>query len=182
MARHHLVRVGTMGQTGRFAAVELRRYPRGTRVVVRTRRGLELGLVLAPPGPDMESAQDDGVILRAVTAEDNLLQTRLEEHRQSAYDACVKLLAEHKLDATLLDVEPLFDGQHLFFYFLGDVPSEIEPLMAELAEAYETKAQLRKFAETLLTGCGPGCGTDEASGNCDSCTSCAVVGACGGQR
>jgi len=49
MSRFHLVRVGAMGQVGRFAAVDAVRYPRHTRVVLRTRRGLEIGQVLSPP-------------------------------------------------------------------------------------------------------------------------------------
>ena len=94
------------------------------------------------------------------------------------------LLAEHKLPAVLVDVEHLFDGQGLFFYFLGDVPPEVEAYTGRLAEAYETKVQFRKFTETLIEGCGPGCGTEEAKGQggCDSCTSCAVASACGTKR
>ena len=38
----------------------------------------------------------------------------------------------------------------------------MEPLTAELAEAYEAKAQFRKFTETLTQGCGPDCGTERA--------------------
>ena len=49
MSRYHLVRVGAMGQVGRFAAVDAVRYPRHSRVIVRTRRGLEMGDVLRRP-------------------------------------------------------------------------------------------------------------------------------------
>ena len=45
MALHHLVRVGALGHVGRFTAVDAVRYPRDSRVVVRTGRGLELGEV-----------------------------------------------------------------------------------------------------------------------------------------
>ena len=50
----------------------------------------------------------------------------------------------------------------------------------ELAELYEAEVQIRRFAETLTNGCGPGCGTDEATGGgCGSCsTGCAVAGTC----
>lgn len=182
MARCHLIRVGAMGQVGRFAAVDAVRYPRHSRVIVRTRRGLEVGEVLAPPGDgDNGHAEVDGDLLRGMTIEDDLLVARLEKHRQDAYEACAALLAEHKLPAVLVDVEHLFDGQGLFFYFLGDVPPAVESLTERLAEAYETKVQFRKFTETLIQGCGPGCGTEEVKGRggCETCTSCAVAGACG---
>ncbi len=185
MSRYHLVRVGALGQVGRFAAVDAVRYPRHNRVIVRTRRGLEIGRVLAEPD-DRDDGRTfaDGDILRGMTVEDDLLEARLEEHRQEAYVACADLLAEHTLPAVLVDVEHLFDGQGLFFYFLGEVPPAIEAYTDQLAEAYETKVQFRKFTETLIEGCGPGCGTEEVKGQggCDSCTSCAVASACGTKR
>lgn len=174
-----------MGQVGRFAAVDAVRYPRHSRVIVRTKRGLEIGQVLAPPDDsDDGRAFADGDILRGVTVEDELLIARLEKHRQAAYEACASLLAEHKVPAVLVDVEHLFDGQGLFFYFLGDVPSEVESLTAQLADVYETKVQFRKFTDTLIEGCGPGCGTEEVMGRggCEACTSCAVAGVCGSRR
>ena len=174
-----------MGQVGRFAAVDAMRYPRHARVIVRTRRGLEIGEVLAPPDErDDGRSFPDGDLLRGMTVEDELLSARLEKHRHDAYDACATLLAQHQPSAALVDVEHLFDGQGLFFYFLGDVPKEVESLTGRLAETYETKVQFRKFTETLIEGCGPGCGTEEVKGRggCETCTSCAVAGACGTRR
>jgi cell fate regulator YaaT (PSP1 superfamily) len=174
-----------MGQVGRFTAVDAMRYPRRSRVIVRTRRGLEIGDVLTPPDGDFDQrAHSDGEILRGMTVQDELLQARLEKNRHAAYEACSNLLSESGIPAVLVDVEHLFDGQGLFFYFLGDVPPAVESYTGRLAETYETKVQFRKFSETLIEGCGPGCGTDEVKGRggCDSCTSCAVASACGTKR
>jgi cell fate regulator YaaT (PSP1 superfamily) len=174
-----------MGQIGRFAAVDAVRYPRRSRVILRTRRGLEIGDVLSPPDDcDDGHVFADGELIRGVTVQDELLQSRLEKNRHAAYEACSQMLEETGFPAVLVDVEHLFDGQGLFFYFLGDVNSELEALTERLAEAYEAKVQFRKFTETLIEGCGPGCGTDEAKGQggCDSCTSCAVASACGTKR
>lgn len=185
MSRYHLVRVGAMGQVGRFAAVDALRYPRHSRVVVRTRRGLEIGDVLSPPDDGDDSRTfADGDILRRMTVQDELLQARLEKYRQEAYQACAALLVKNGVSAVLVDVEHLFDGQGLFFYFLGDVTPDLETYTNHLAETYEAKVQFRKFTETLVEGCGPGCGTDEVKGRggCETCTSCAVAGACGTKR
>jgi cell fate regulator YaaT (PSP1 superfamily) len=185
MSRHHLVRVGAMGQVGRFRAVDAVLYPRHCRVIVRTRRGLEIGEVLAATTSG-ENGQSfpDGEILRGMTIEDELLHARLEKHRQEAYQACSTLLKEQRVPAVLVDVEHLFDGQGLFFYFLGDVSPELEAYTGQLADAYEAKVQFRKFTETLIEGCGPGCGTEEVKGRggCETCTSCAVASACGTKR
>lgn len=174
-----------MGQVGRFAAVDAVRYPRYSRVVVRTRRGLEVGDVLSPPDDgDNGRAFADGEILRGMTAQDDLLQARLEKHRQEAYAACAQMLSASGEPAVLVDVEHLFDGQGLFFYFLGDVTPRLESYTERLADTYEAKVQFRKFTETLIEGCGPGCGTEEVQGRggCETCTSCAVAGVCGTKR
>lgn len=182
MSQLHLVRVGALGNIGRFAAIDSVRYPRGARVIARTARGLEIGRVLSPADETAGRAEADGSILRGLTVEDELLQERLTRHRETAYGACADRLEELRLPVTLMDVEHLFDGQTLVFYFLGETTPELESLTAELAELYETKVQFRRFAETVVSGCGPGCGTAEASGQgCGtSCgASCAISGACG---
>jgi cell fate regulator YaaT (PSP1 superfamily) len=173
-----------MGHVGRFTAVDAVAYPRGRRVVLRTARGLEIGEVLGPAEDAQAPGQSDGSILRAMTVEDQLLEARLEKNRQAAFDACSEKIRQSGLSATLVDVEHLFDGRSLFFYFLGEVPPELESLAGELAQAYDAAAEFGRFAETLESGCGPGCGTDEASGaGCTSCAAgCAVVGACGTRK
>ena len=175
--RQHLVRVGALGHIGRFTSVDAVRFPRHSQVVVRTGRGLELGEVLAAPeGPD--TGPSDGSILRGMTVEDQLLAARLEKNRRAAFDLCAARLAHLAAGTVLMDVEHLFDGRTLVFYFLGPSTPEVEALTDELAELYETEAQIRGFAEAVEHGCGPGCGTDEAAG-CKTCVSgCAVAAAC----
>jgi cell fate regulator YaaT (PSP1 superfamily) len=181
---YHLVRYGLLGHVGRFAAAEALRYPRRTRVVVRSPRGLEVGEVLAEPANSDGAFQPVGQILRRMTVQDDLLEARLDRRRHEAFAACTSLLAEARVDAALVDVEHLFDGEGLFFYFLGDPPPHAGDVTRRLAETYEAAVEFRKFAETLAEGCGPGCGTEEAKGQggCDSCTSCAVATACGTKK
>lgn len=179
MPRYHLVRSGALSLVGRFVSLDATRFPRGSRVIVRTQRGLEVGEVLAPPSTESQ-AESDGSILRGMTVEDQLLEARLQSKRQAAYDACRRRLQELRIGAVLVDVEHLFDGATLVFYFLGQQPPELQSLTAELAAAYDAEAQIGSFAELLSHGCGPGCGTEEAAGQgCASCASgCAVAGLC----
>jgi cell fate regulator YaaT (PSP1 superfamily) len=181
---YHLVRYSLLGHVGRFVAADATRYPRNTRVIVRSPRGLEIGEVLSVPDLTDSTPASDGQILRRVTVEDDLLSARLEKHRHEAFSACCDLLAEHEIPAVLVDVEHLFDGQGLFFYFLGDVPTQANSVIEQLANIYETAVEFRKFADTLTEGCGPGCGTEEAKGQggCASCTACAVASACATKR
>jgi cell fate regulator YaaT (PSP1 superfamily) len=154
-------------------------YDRGTSVICRTRRGLEIGSVLNISEPSEESTF--GTILRQASAEDHLLWARIERNRSSAFEDCQRLLDERNAQTALIDVELLFDGESIFFYFLGDITPAIEQLTQELAATYEAKVQLKQFAEAMATGCGPGCGTDEAAGCGDSggCSTCSIASACG---
>jgi cell fate regulator YaaT (PSP1 superfamily) len=177
----HLVRYGLLGHVGTFAAVDALRYPRRSRVVVRSPRGLEVGEVLAEPADGGQRDAADGQILRRMTVQDDLLEARLDRRRHEAFEACQQLLTQAAVPAALVDVEHLFDGEGLFFYFLGDPPQQANEITSRLAETYEAAVEFRKFADTLTEGCGPGCGTEEAKGQggCASCTSCAVASACG---
>jgi hypothetical protein len=181
MAAQHWVRIGVLGSVGRFAAAEAMRYPRGARVVCRTSRGLEVGEVLSvADGVSEGTNSPDGTLLRRITVEDDLLLARLEKNREEAFAACADRLSELAIPAVLVDVEHLFDGQSLFFYFLGDATAELDAVTAELAEVYEAEVQFRKFTDTLTAGCGPNCGTEEGGG-CGSggCSTCSVAAACG---
>ena len=164
-----------MGQIGRFRAADQQQYPRGLEVVCRTERGLEVGKILSEAEAD-RGDQADGALLRGVSDDDQMMILRLQKNRQSAIAACNRLLNERRLSAVLLDVEHLFDGQSLYFYFLGDVDPAVESLTAELAETYESKVRFRKFTESLLNGCGPNCGTQDCSTG--GCASCAIAGGC----
>ena len=178
MIRTHLVRIGLFGHVGRFRAADPVRFPRASRVICRTRRGLEVGEVLAEE-TEAVAGECDGSLLRRVTVEDDLILARLEQNREEAFEACIRKLNEKSLEASLMDVEHLFDGQSIYFYFLGEVTPGIEAITSDLAEAYETKVQFRKFTENVIAGCGPDCGTENAENGCGTaCSSCAVAGAC----
>jgi cell fate regulator YaaT (PSP1 superfamily) len=175
-----------MGQVSRFGATEGQRYARGSRVVCRTERGLEIGEVLSPVDDNSDNFRGatPGSILRRVTVEDDLLLARLEKNREQAFRDCETLLAQHQVPATLAEVELLFDGQSLLFYFLGETTPEVDTLTAELAKTYAATVQFHQFADLLTQGCGPGCGTPEAEGGAcgtgpgGGCAGCAVAAAC----
>src|SRR5262245_21484420 len=138
----HLVRVGVMGNVGRFVSPDAVHYPRGARVIVRTPRGLEIGEVLSGgPSTAPDLADADGVLLRAMMIEDELLEARLAKNREQAYDACAQRIADCGLPTVLIDVEHLFDGRSLVFYFLGEITPELESITAELAELYDAQAK-----------------------------------------
>jgi hypothetical protein len=114
-----------------------------------------------------------------MTVEDELLWARLQKNRDAAFAACQQLLGEHSSGTALMDVETLFDGRTLYFYFLGAVSPELEAMVDDLAEAYESQVKIGDFAVAVEHGCGPDCGTEAADG-CGSgnCSTCSLASAC----
>jgi cell fate regulator YaaT (PSP1 superfamily) len=178
MGQQFIARVGVMGYVGRFAAAMPLALSRGSRVVCRTERGLEVAELMSDVEP-VTGGELDGTLLREITTSDDLLLARIEKHRDEAYLACTELLEQYQLDVTLMEVEQLFDGQTLVFYFLGETTELLESITSQLAEAYDSKVQFRRFAKTLAEGCGPDCGTQEG-GNCNvnGCSSCLLATSC----
>ena len=172
-----------MGVVGQYQSPDFTLFPRDAQVICRTDRGLEHGQVIC--SLDEESQNEsipEGQILRRVGSEDRLILERLERHRDKAFEACQNLIQERALPGVLVDVEHLFDGESVFFYFLGEVDSRTEALTNELAETYERKVRFKKFAQTLAQGCGPDCGTGESKCSSGGCGSCALSGGCGTKK
>lgn len=188
MLTAHLVKIGLFGQVGRMTAPGGRQFSRDDRVICRTNRGLEVGTVLCAdellqpadrePVDADTTPQFDGEVLRRLTPDDTLIVNRIERFRDKAFHACSELLGRRGSTAVLVDVEHLFDGQSLFFYFLGQVPDEVHQITDELAETYEKKVRFKKFTDALANGCGPDCGTGAAKCSSGGCSSCSVKSAC----
>ncbi|RMF38711.1 MAG: hypothetical protein D6753_15395 [Planctomycetota bacterium] len=181
-AMNCLVRVGAVGQIGRFRVVDrtlaLRR---GDWVVCRTARGLEAGQVVNPTPDFQDSARVDGQLLRPMAPADHFLWQHLNKLAETAQAECRAWLANQTDPVVLIEVEPLLDGRTLYFHFLSDVPDAVQQYVQHLAQIYERQVQESEVALQLETGCGPGCGTDAAAGGCGTssgCAVCAVAGAC----
>lgn len=170
-----LVRFGAMGHVGKFRATAVP-CSRGSRVVVRSSRGLELGEVLLAVGtgdPIVDGQPESGELLREMTDDDRVLERRLCDGKQRAFDACRRLLEERRLAIDLIDAEQLFDGQTLIFYFLGEAPPQMAEVTNQLAEQYAMHVQFRPFGAGADDGCGSACAR-EAGG-------CGLPGCGGGQ-
>lgn len=172
---HYLCRFGCRGEVGRFRALGTEKLARGSDVLCQTQMGVWVGQILAPIDDDTPC---DALILRRMTPEDHLLEARLRKGRERAIRRCQQLIDQADLPVTLLDVDHLFDGRTLLFYFAGKVDAAVESITQELVEEYEGQVQSRRFAKLLSTGCGPGCGTGEGNGCGGSCAGCVVAKAC----
>ncbi len=123
MTNRYLVRYGRMRNLGEFAGLDGQEHPRGQRVVVRSDRGTEFGEVLCAATDRTATFLENparGDILRVASPADLEREARLSEAQQAGYDACREFIARRRLQMDLVDVEPVFGGERMVFYYLSE--------------------------------------------------------------
>lgn len=176
----YLLRVGPFGQVGRFGATNPFDAVHGEKIICRTARGLEIAEFLNCYDEDGEAGDVslDGEVLRTLSEQDQLLAERLDRNRLEAIDECQKLIDDQGLSVAILDAELTFDGRNLYFYFSGDGHSVSDETTAMLAKTFDAQVRFSEFAENLVNGCGPECGTAAAQGCGSGCSSCGLKSTC----
>ena len=147
MAANWIVRHGAMRFLGEFDPGD-DHFARGQDVVVRTERGLELGAVLCPATPlalQTLAEPTKGRILRVLTAEDRAARDRMRQVEEDELDACCNFVAQRKLQMELVDVEHLFGGERIIFYFLAEKRVDFRELVKDLARTYQTRIEMRQI-------------------------------------
>ncbi|HEX4613515.1 MAG TPA: regulatory iron-sulfur-containing complex subunit RicT, partial [Urbifossiella sp.] len=143
-----LVRHGRMRFLGAFVpAVGLTVRRRDT-VVVRTDRGQEIGEVLCPATPEALAAVPDptkGDILRVAAPEDRAKMAYLADVEKKEFAAGEKLIAQHRLAMQLVDVEHLFSGERVVFFFLAENRVDFRELVRSMAREFHTRIELRQI-------------------------------------
>src|SRR5438132_1146386 len=119
----YLVRHGSMRFLGEFVGPPGIPIRRRDAVIVRTERGQEVGEALGPATPQALSAIPEptrGEIIRPFAPEDQAKVTHLKDVERKEFAAAERLIAHHKLAMQLVDVEHLFGGERIVFYFLAE--------------------------------------------------------------
>ena len=144
-----LVRHGSMRFIGSFAvppgATTVRR---GDVAILRTERGQESGEVLCPATPQAIAAIPDptrGDLLRVATADDRAKIAKIAVQQKQQYDAGAELVRKHRLDMQIVDVEYLFGGERLVFYFLSEGRVDFRELVKSMARDFKTRIELRQI-------------------------------------
>jgi cell fate regulator YaaT (PSP1 superfamily) len=148
MDTKYVVRYGAMRMLGHFESNNGDAHTRGTRVVVRTERGLEIGELLCPASERTgEWLTDDkgGQLLRAVTADDQRELARIREGEGTAFDTARRMIAERKLQMELVDVEHLFGGERVVLYYLAENRVDFRELVKALAGEFQTRVEMRQI-------------------------------------
>lgn len=147
MPHAYVVRHGVTRLLGEFTA-DGSAFHRGSDVVVRTDRGHEVGQVLCPSVP-LAVAQlvepTHGQIIRELSREDRERLERLREQQRTDYEAGARLIGARRLQMELVDVERLFGGERIIFYFLAEKRVDFRELVKDLARELQARIELRQI-------------------------------------
>ena len=149
MALSYIVRYGAMRQVAEFSAKGNQRFARGAQVIIKSERGVEWGEVLSTASQtvrDYLGAQDSrGRVLREATAEDDDMREKLLTQEREQFRGCEEMIAESKLQMQLVDVEQIFGGERLVFYYLAEKRVDFRELVKALAKRFRTRIEMRQI-------------------------------------
>jgi cell fate regulator YaaT (PSP1 superfamily) len=173
----YLLNYGRTAELGRFEFEDSLSWCRGDRLVINSRRGLELGVVLRPaptPKSGVSPLPRSGTILRLATSEDESQSAQLQARSQLLFTDSRRLAQALDLPMEVVDTEILLDGQQAFLHYLARAYFDPRPLIEQLLARHEFLIRLNNLVEPEEAACGA-CGAGEGSGGCGNCG----AGGCG---
>ncbi len=135
----------------------------GDEVIVPTARGVEFGRVARAAHEMREEClpADLKKVIRRATDRDRGQLERNQARRETARQKCLELIRKHKLEMKLVDVDYVFDGNSITFYFTSDGRVDFRELVKDLASALKTRIEMRQVGvrdeAKAIGGLGP-CG------------------------
>ena len=160
-----LVRYGRMGFLGWFEHNEENIPKVSSRVVIKTRRGLELGDIVGQfnyrsgqfrSSPEQVNQYfhskgkdyplgEGGTFVRFATDEDVMEETHLKASAREEAKCCECFIKEMNLPMKVVDSEHLFGGERIVIYFSSNGRVDFRELVRRLAREYQTRIELRQI-------------------------------------
>jgi len=135
----------------------------GDKVVVKTSRGMEFGEVVSSPTEVVEEEITAPLkkVMRKATEEDKSQLAKNKEKEKEAHKVAEEKIIKHALPMKLVEVEHVFDGSKIIFYFTSDGRVDFRELVKDLASVFRTRIELRQIGvrdeAKMIGGLGP-CG------------------------
>jgi len=177
-----LVRYGRMSTLGFFEHRENKISKINSRVVIKTERGLELGYIVGQlnaykggqlklseeqiqeyfEGSDIDFSPDmAGKFVRYATTADVSEERHLQKIAKEEMECCRHFVKEMNLPMKIVDVEHVFGGERIIFYFMSDGRVDFRELVKKVAQEYQTRIEMRQIGsrdEAKLLGDIESCG------------------------
>jgi len=179
-----LVRYGKVSLVGQFRHNERVLPSLHTKVVVQTDRGLEMGEIISPTaahrgcsctisnekideyvaasGPNYPFIRSGRMVRLATVGDLNEVRhIEASAQREGAYFK--ELVKKNNLVMKLVEVEHLFGGDRIIFYFMSETRMDFRRLVRELGREYNTRVEMRQVGsrdEARLLGDFDTCGRE----------------------
>ena len=149
MPHRYVVRYGLMRHVGDFSAKGQQEYRRGDEVIVRSHRGTEWGEILCIATERtreyLGSKDTVGRILRMATPEDERSRDEVLGKEQGLFDDGRQLISDYKLQMQLVDIELIFGGERVVFYYLAENRVDFRELVKAMAKQFKTRIEMRQI-------------------------------------
>jgi len=148
MVATYIARHGAMRFLGEYEAGPDASYERGQAVIMRSERGLEVGELLCPATSQAVSLIVEptrGQLVRVMTEDDHVTAERLRQSELQEFHTCNTFIHDRKLQMELVDVEHLFGGERIVFYFLAEKRVDFRELVKDLAREFRTRIEMRQI-------------------------------------
>ena len=146
---HYIVRYGSTRNVEEFASKGPQAFARNSHVLVRSNRGVEWGEVLCPASETtrkyMGSPETRGRILRSVSQEDRDQRDAILRDERAEFEIGAAMIRERKLQMQLVDVEHIFGGERIIFYYLAEKRVDFRELVKAMAKQFKTRIEMRQI-------------------------------------
>ncbi|MDD5135163.1 MAG: regulatory iron-sulfur-containing complex subunit RicT [Phycisphaerae bacterium] len=159
-----LVRYGKFGTVGWFAHNETSMPKSHSKVMIKTERGLEIGEVVGrfcyKAGAFKKSEEavidyyDQGVeecpvttggrFVRYATDQDLAEERHINSNAKGELKKCMELIRDMNLPMKLVDIEHIFGGERIIFYFTSETRVDFRELVKNLAREFQTRIEMRQ--------------------------------------
>ena len=182
-----VAKFGSMGLIGEFPFSLDVKPGCGSKFVIKTHRGTEIGEMLTSTCPNSGCGKSisrkemleyiersggkdypffsmQGKVLRIATVEDLNQQTRIDGTKDKMLRHAREVSNRLKLPLKMVDAEPILGGEKVTFYFVSEERIDFRELVQELATEHQTRIEMRQVGsrdEARLTAdyekCGQHC-------------------------
>ena len=144
-----VVRYGSMRHLGEFHSRKPDGIRRGADVIVRSDRGVEMGVVLNAANEKTQQLlggkSRPGRILRLASDEDRLSAEEIADKEKDYLNDASALVAKCRLQMQLVDVEQVFGGERIVFYYLAEKRVDFRELVKVMARTFNTRIEMRQI-------------------------------------
>ena len=149
MPAQYIVRYSSLRHLGEFTAKDEQQFARYSEVIVRTDRGVEWGQVLCESNDQARKRlgrnSTKGRILRVASDNDHRILDDANRTAREEFDGCGEMILERKLQMHLTDVERVFGGERLIFYYIAEKHVDFRELVRALATKFRTRIEMRQI-------------------------------------